>query len=86
MPDTIAVPQSGPITSRPRSAARSFSHTSCATGTLSEKIITSQPESSASTASAKAYWPGTEISARPGPARRAALNVVLGGCSAGPAA
>ncbi len=85
IPATIAVPQSGPITSRPRSAARSFSQTSCSTGTWSEKIITSKPASRASTASANANWPGTEISARPVPARRAALNVVRGGCPAAPA-
>ncbi len=80
-PPTMAVPQSGPSTSRPRSAALSLSTISCSTGTLSEKIMTSQPASRASAASANAYWPGTEISARPGPVLRAALRVVRGGCS-----
>ena len=40
--------------------------------------MTSQPASSASIASAKAYWPGTEISARPGPLARTAAPVVRG--------
>ena len=42
-PPTTAVPQSGPITSSPRSAAARLSATSCSTGTLSLKIITSWP-------------------------------------------
>ena len=79
-PPTTAVPQSGPITSRPRSAALSLSVISCSTGTLSEKIMTSQPASSASIASANACRPGTEISTSPGPPRLAAAAVVRGGC------
>ncbi len=79
MPPTIVVPQSGPSTSRPRRAAMSFSATSWPTGTLSEKIITSQPASSASIASANTCWPGTEISTRPGPSLRIALRTVRGG-------
>ena len=79
-PPTTAVPQSGPITSRPRSAAMSLSVISCSTGMLSEKIMTSQPASSASIASANACRPGTETSTSPGPPRLAAAAVVRGGC------
>src|SRR5262249_21070852 len=82
-PPTTAVPQSGPITSRPRSAAMSLSVISCSTGMLSEKIMTSQPASSASIASANAYRPGTETSTSPGPPRRAAAAVVRGGGAGG---
>ena len=57
-PPTTAVPQSGPITSSPCSAAARFSATSCSTGTLSLKIITSWPLSTASIASTKALAPG----------------------------
>ena len=52
-PSTTAVPQSGPITSTPRSAAARLSASSCSTGTLSLKIITSRPASTASIASTK---------------------------------
>ncbi len=69
-------------TSRPRSAATSLSRISCSTGTLSEKIITSQPASRASIASVNACCPGTEIRARAGPVARAADETVRGGCSA----
>ena len=62
-PPMIAVPQSGPITSRPRVRASCFSSTSCSTGTLSEKIITSRPARIALSASAAAKAPGTEINA-----------------------
>ena len=64
-PPITAVPQSGPRTSSPRSAATSFSRTSCSTGTLSEKTITSHPASRASIASVNACRPGTEINASP---------------------
>ena len=63
-PPMTAVPQSGPITSRPRAAAACLSRTSCSTGTLSEKTITDAPASSASIASTKACRPGVETSTR----------------------
>ena len=63
-PSTMAVPQSGPIMSRPRSSASRFSATSVSTGTLSLNSITCSPARSAFSASAPAYAPGTEISAR----------------------
>ncbi len=62
-PPTTAVPQSGPITSTPASAARCLRRTSCSSGTLSLKTMVSRPASTASSASAKAYWPGVETSA-----------------------
>ena len=61
-PSMTAVPQSGPMTSAPREAAYVLSATSSATGTLSLKIITSWPASSASIASTVALAPGTETS------------------------
>ena len=63
-PAISAVPQSGPISSRPRSMARSFNATSSATGTLSENTIACIPASSALRASAAANSPGTEIRTR----------------------
>ena len=63
-PPTTAVPQSGPITRRPRSCAVRLSTSSCSSGTLSLKTITSLPESSASIASTKALAPGTETRTR----------------------
>ena len=63
-PPTTAVPQSGPMTSRPSSVGPPLERHLVLTGTLSLKIITSAPASSASIASANAYRPGTEISAR----------------------
>ncbi|HEY3681895.1 MAG TPA: hypothetical protein VGL93_02585 [Streptosporangiaceae bacterium] len=85
-PATIAVPQSGPMTSRPRRAAARFSATSWCGGTLSLNTITSMPASIASIASANAYSPGTETSAivgaRPWSApRRTAAATVRGGGS-----
>ncbi|MGI5168778.1 hypothetical protein ACQEU3_30965 [Spirillospora sp. CA-253888] len=81
-PPTTAVPQSGPITIRPRRAAVSFSATSCATGTLSLKIITLSPASSASIASGNTCGPGTDTSATVASARAAADATVRGGASA----
>ena len=70
-PPTTAVPQSGPMTSRPRSRAACLSATSCSTGTWSLKTITSQPASRASIASTNALGPGhRDQHASPG-ARRA---------------
>ncbi len=84
-PPTTAVPQSGPITSRPRSVAVRLSATSWSSGTLSLKIITSWSASRASIASASALAPGTETSTRApedGPdARRSAAPVVRGAAS-----
>ena len=59
-PETIAVPQSGPMTSTPASCAARLSATSCSTGTPSEKTSTLRPAAMASAASATAYGPGTE--------------------------
>ena len=63
-PPMIAVPQSGPITKRPRSRALRLSAASSSSGTLSEKIMAWSPSSNALCASATAKSPGTEISAR----------------------
>ncbi|WP_243545658.1 hypothetical protein [Pseudodesulfovibrio tunisiensis] len=60
----IAVPQSGPMTSRPRSVAYCFSAISCSTGTLSENSMTFNPAPRAFMASAPANSPGVEINAR----------------------
>ncbi len=84
-PPTTAVPQSGPITSRDRWAAARFRATSWSTGTLSLKIITSLPASSASMASTVALAPGTETSTiDPGTDRSAAPTVRGGASSLGP--
>ena len=63
-PPMMAVPQSGPITSRPSSRASRLSASSSASGTLSLKIMHMSPRCSALRASAAANSPGTEISAR----------------------
>ena len=78
-PPTTAVPQSGPITRRPRSAAIRLSATSWSTGTLSLKSITSRPASRASTASTRALAPGTDTSVKASGVRRRAAPVVRGG-------
>jgi hypothetical protein len=62
-PPISAVPQSGPISSSPRSRARAFRSISCSTGTLSENSSTCRPASSASWATGLANRPGTEITA-----------------------
>ena len=80
-PPTIAVPQSGPITSTPARSAARLSATSCSTGTLSLNTITSRPASTASIASTSAEPPGTETSASPASPRASALAVVRGGAS-----
>ena len=87
-PSMIAVPQSGPMTSSFRFAAARFSATSSASATLSLKSMTLRPRASAFSASAAAYSPGTETSARfaPGVAP-AAIAIERGGaCSAVPPA
>src|SRR5262249_40890537 len=63
-PPMIAVPQSGPIISKPRCFASRLSATSSSIGTLSLNIITCRPLFSARRASAAANSPGTEMSAR----------------------
>ena len=63
-PLTIAVPQSGPITSSPRCAASRLSMTSSATLTLSLKSMTCRPSRNALSASAAAYSPGVDMRAR----------------------
>ncbi len=84
-PPTTAVPQSGPITSRPRAAASSLSRTSCSTGTLSLNTSTDSPAPSASIASVNACGPGTETRARSAPpVRRAAERTVRGAGSLPP--
>ena len=60
----IAVPQSGPMTSSSRFAAARLSAISSASETLSLKSMTFRPSASAFSASAAAYSPGTETSAR----------------------
>ena len=57
-------PQSGPIIRRPLSRARVFKRTSCSMGTLSLNMNTSMPIPSAFSASAAAYCPATEMTAR----------------------
>ena len=57
-PPTTAVPQSGPMTRRPRAVAVVLSATSWSMGTLSLKTMTSWPASSASIASTNALAPG----------------------------
>ena len=76
-PPIMAVPQSGPMTSSPRSAASSFRALSSAMRTLSLKIIACRPRRMALRASAAAKSPGTEISARlaPGNADTAVRSV-----------
>ena len=63
-PLMIAVPQSGPITSRPFSWASVFSASSSSTDTLSEKIMTCLPAFSALRASRAAKAPLTEMITR----------------------
>jgi hypothetical protein len=53
-PPTMAVPQSGPMTRRPRRSASRLRATSCASGTLSLNRKTSSPSASAFKASAAA--------------------------------
>ena len=71
VPSMIAVPQSGPITSRFFATAARFSSSSSVSGTLSLKRKTCRPSLRAFHASAVAYSPGVEISTRPGPASSA---------------
>lgn len=63
-PSRRAVPQSGPITSRPFSAASVLRRTSSSTLTPLLKTMTSRPASSARRASRAAKAPGTDTSAR----------------------
>jgi hypothetical protein len=63
-PSMIAVPQSGPRRSRPRSAASRLSAASSSSSTLPENSMTFRPRRSALRASAAAYSPGTEMRAR----------------------
>ena len=60
-PAISAVPQSGPIKSRPRSWAKPLRLTSSSIETLSENMSTCSPRSSAARASPAAYSPGREI-------------------------
>ena len=60
------VPQSGPITSSPRASDSRLSSISSARLTLSLNSITFRPSRSALSASAAAYSPGVEMSARVG--------------------
>ena len=89
MPSRMAVPQSGPITSKPRSRARCFRSTSSSSDTLSEKRNTCRPSASAWRASPAANGPGTEMTARraSGSARCAARSdrggLVVASASAG---
>ncbi len=87
-PSMMAVPQSGPITRSFRLAAARLRATSSATATLSLKSMTLSPAASAFSASAAAYSPGTEISARFAPdVAAAAIAIERGGaCSTTPPA
>ena len=79
-PETIAVPQSGPMTSTPASCAARLSATSCSTGTPSLKTSTLRPAAIASAASATAYGPGTLMIASAGSGASArAAPMVRGG-------
>ena len=73
-PAMIAVPQSGPITIRPRARASRLRATSSPTGTLSLKTRTWRPAASARLTSRAANGPGTDTIARlaPGSASHAA--------------
>ena len=78
-PPMIAVPQSGPMQSRPASRPIRLSRTSSSIGTLSLNSITWSPASSASRATPAANLPGTEMSARlASGSRRAAAATVRG--------
>ena len=70
-PPSIAVPHSGPITSRPRSAPRRLRAISSSTETWSENRKTCMSRLRARWASSAAYSPGTEISARLAPSTAA---------------
>ena len=83
-PPTTAVPQSGPITSRPRRAASSLSRTSASTGTLSLKTSTDRPAPRASIVSVKACGPGTETRARSAPPVRRAADATVRGAGSPP--
>ena len=81
-PSMIAVPQSGPITSSSRFAAARLSAISSASGTLSLKSMTLRPSPSAFQASAAAYSPGTDTSARFGPGDASTAIRIERGCAA----
>ena len=83
-PSMIAVPQSGPITSSWRFAAARLSAISSASDTLSLKSMTLRPSARAFSASAAAYSPGTDTSARFGPGDASTAIPIERGC-AGPA-
>lgn len=87
-PLRIAVPQSGPMTSRPSARPSRFRAASSSSGTLSLKIMTWSPARSALRASAAAKSPGTEMMARlaSGMARRAARSVCGHQCAPAPPA
>ena len=80
-PPTTAVPQSGPMTRRPRAVAVVLSATSWSMGTLSLKTMTSWPASSASIASTNALAPGTDTRTRASPLPRSAAAVVRWGAT-----
>ena len=78
-PSRIAVPQSGPSISSPRRSASSFSRTSSATETWSEKQKTFSPCASASQQAQAACSPGTDTTAMLAPSSsRLAVRTVRG--------
>ena len=84
-PSISAVPQSGPIMSRPSSSALRFSASSDSTGTPSEKQNTCSPASRACAHSYAPCCPGTEITARFSSGRaRAAAPIDRGASCADP--
>ncbi len=83
-PSTTAVPQSGPMTSRPASPAHVLSATSWSTLTLSLNTITSSPAARASAASMAATRPGVLTRARVASTLRAAVPTVGAGGTPSP--
>src|SRR5262245_42918881 len=77
-PPMTAVPQSGPMTSRPRYPSTRLRASSSATPALSDTTLTCAPASSASIASTNAYRPGVETSATVPPVCLTAVPTVRG--------
>ena len=80
VPPIRAVPQSGPMSNRPRRRASSLRARSSSRDTLSLKTKTWRPLASAFRASAAAKGPGTETKARPAPGSASAAAVRVRGC------
>jgi len=78
-PASHAVPQSGPMTTRPRRRASVLSDRSSSTETLLEKRKTCRPCCSAARTSRAAWAPGTEITATDASGRRATASAMVWG-------